>query len=662
MGEGKLRELIRKSAPTVREELLKSFSLIPYLKTSRELLKREERAITDFLEGKREKGETVGEIIKGNLPYPVIQKFVEGLKVKILERIVIENEVEQEEVELLKERFSELEREIAREYLKRDVKELRDVKNSKFKKYALYRAHAEYIEKIIEAVEGEELSKFPLENYAKSAFKKSIYYPESIMACMNAYFCDYLENLERAVFRAAKAFFVLLRKENYPEGYLAFKELKELALKVSQKLAELYFLAFTNGESNFIKLVEYLRELYPKRLIAALDFADLKSLNRALSESTVNRMLEKVERVVHEHFKSRVDKYLAVRGINHNFLILGVNVSEEEFEREMEELFSEVERALRRDGIVAQFRIYGFPLDRRFEGFESRLNNFLSRIKERAKKEGRKTLILKEEKEVEELLSWQREQFRKISFITQKVNGGDIEVVFQPIADSQTLDTVALETLFRLKDGNTLIPPGLFIDIIYQLNLITVIDRLVLEKILEQKELIASITDKLFINVSPQSLSTMSFLEELDRFIRQMEEFSIFLEITEQRLLENACELKNLSKKYRNLKFAIDDFGSGYSSFKLVIDLAENRTLEVLKLDGSYTKKVSTSHFTRKAIRAIASLSKSLGIKTVAEFVEEQEAAKILKEEGIDYLQGYFISKPKTIEEIIYQIEQINNL
>ncbi len=141
-----------------------------------------------------------------------------------------------------------------------------------------------------------------------------------------------------------------------------------------------------------------------------------------------------------------------------------------------------------------------------------------------------------------------------------------------------------------------------------------------------------------------------------------MEEFSIFLEITEQRLLENACELKTLSNKYPNLKFAIDDFGSGYSSFKLVIDLAENRTLEILKLDGSSTKKNSKSPFTKKAIKAIASLSKSLGIKTVAEFVKGQEDARILSEVGIDYLQSYFISKPKTIEEIIYQLEQISNL
>jgi len=654
------QELIKKSVREALKELKANLSVIPSPEKNKELeglLLREAEKIEQFLSsGKEEKRR---EFL---LPYPLIQKLIETVKVKIFERLALKGEATGREVESLNDRFNRLEREIAENYLIRDVAELRDIKNSKFKKYALYRAHSRFVERIIEAVQKRELSLFPLESYSKSDFRKSIYYPESIMACMNAYFCDYLENLERSVFRAAKAFYVLLQKGNYSEAYLAFRELKELALKVSQKLAELYFLAFTNGESNFIKLLDYIGNLYPERFVAALDFADLKNLNRVLSEAGVNSLLEKVERTIHNHFREKVEKYLAVRGINHNFLILGVRVDGAEFEREMEELYGKVRKDLEEEGVVAQFRIYGFLMTPSFEGFENRLNNFLARVKEKAKKEERRVKLIYSEEGVKELLSWQKEQLQKINFIRQKVDGEEVEVVFQPIAEGGSFRTIALETLFRIKDGTGLIPAGLFIDVIYQLNLITRIDRLVLERIVNKKELIGAVTERLFINVSPQSLANRSFLKELDRFVNSMKDFLVIVEITEQRLLENACELKNLSRKYPNLKFAIDDFGSGYSSFKLVIDLAENRTLEVLKLDGSYTRKVSTSPFTRKAIRAISSLSKSLGIKTVAEFVEEKKTAEILKEEGIDFIQGFLISKPKTIEELIYQFEQVNSL
>jgi len=662
----KVDAIIPKVLSSIETEVAEKFSSLPDSAKAlklKEVSKDIKEKLIGYLKSGEGKEEIVSLFLKEDIPYPIAQKFLEAVKVKVLERIVIESDFTGSELEEVKEKFKELEHAVAKFYLQRDIKELRDRRNFRFKKYALFKAHSRYIDRIIEAIESNDLSRFPLESYADSEFKKSIQYPESIMACMNAYLCDYLESLEKSVFRAAKAFFILIRKNNYPEAYLAFKELKELALKVSQKLTELYFLAFTNGESNFMKLVEYLSKIYPERFVAAIDFADLKGLNELLSEAKVNKMLERVERELHDFFQPRVDKFLVVRGISHNFFILGVKVSKEEFEEQLRLASSQILKMLMNENLPSTcFRVFGFLMDQRFNGYESRLNNFLRYIKEEAKREGRDFLLLADGEELEKLLSWQKEQFRKISFIREKISGGDIELVFQPIVRSDDFQIEALETLFRLKEGETLIPPGIFIDMIYELNLMTEVDKTVLRKLLEQRDLIRTVAKKLFINVSPQSLGSREYLERLDEFMSEMDDFSIYLEITEQRLLENACELKNLSRKYPNLKFAIDDFGSGYSSFKLVIDLAENKTLEILKLDGSYTEKVAQSPFTRKVIRAISSLSRSLGIKTVAEFVEELEVAQILREEGIDFLQGYFISKPKTVEEIIYEVEQVSSL
>ena len=665
MAELDLKEIIGKSLEEIEKEALEKLSTLPSFKNTpqiRALIGEIKEKLQNYFNTGEGKEEIAKKFIYKQLPYTITQKFLETVKVKILERIVVERGATQEELKSLKERFKELENEIAKVYLRRDVEELRDIKNSKFKKYALFKAHADYIERIIEAVQSSDLSKFPLESYSKSTFKKSINFPESVMACMNAYFCDYLENLEKSVFKAAKAFFILLKQENYPEAYLAFKELKELALKVSNKMAELYFLAFTNGESNFVKLIEYLAHIYPKRMVAAIDFADLRGLNQLLTEAKVNRMLEKAHKTLHQFFNQKVEKFLVVRGISHNFFVLGVNTTPEEFAQTLKEASKALKERLEKEGLPFQsFRVFGFLMDERFNGFENRVNNFLNHIKERAKRENASLIILYKEKELQELLEWQKEQFRKVSFIRERLSPENIVVVFQPIVKSDSQKIEALETLFRLKDGDSLIPPGILIDVIYELNLMTYVDVIVLEKLLEQKKLLGEITKKLFINVSPQSLTNRTYLDKLDTFVKEMADFSIYLEITEQKLLENACELKELSRRYPNLKFAIDDFGSGYSSFKLVIDLAENKTLEVLKLDGSYTKKIAQSDFTKKVIRAISALSKSLGIKTVAEFVEDGEIAEVLRGEGIDLLQGYFLSRPKIAEEIIYQLEKINS-
>jgi EAL domain-containing protein (putative c-di-GMP-specific phosphodiesterase class I) len=89
-------------------------------------------------------------------------------------------------------------------------------------------------------------------------------------------------------------------------------------------------------------------------------------------------------------------------------------------------------------------------------------------------------------------------------------------------------------------------------------------------------------------------------------------------------------------------KFALDDFGSGYTSFHYLKNLA----VDYVKIDGEFIKNLETSPEDRYFVKALADLAKGLGVKIIAEFVENQSHVNILKEIGIDYLQGYHISKP----------------
>lgn len=98
--------------------------------------------------------------------------------------------------------------------------------------------------------------------------------------------------------------------------------------------------------------------------------------------------------------------------------------------------------------------------------------------------------------------------------------------------------------------------------------------------------------------------------------------------------------LANLRKK--GFAFALDDFGSGYNSFHYLRELH----FEFVKIDGAFVRSIVESPIDRALVRNLTNLCKEIGILTVAEFVESEEILEMLREMGIDYVQGYHIGMP----------------
>ena len=90
------------------------------------------------------------------------------------------------------------------------------------------------------------------------------------------------------------------------------------------------------------------------------------------------------------------------------------------------------------------------------------------------------------------------------------------------------------------------------------------------------------------------------------------------------------------------IKFALDDFGSGLSSFGYLKKLP----VDFLKIDGSLVRNIETEPTDKAIVESINAIAHMMGMKTIAEFVENDEIADILKEMGVDYIQGYAIGKP----------------
>ena len=100
------------------------------------------------------------------------------------------------------------------------------------------------------------------------------------------------------------------------------------------------------------------------------------------------------------------------------------------------------------------------------------------------------------------------------------------------------------------------------------------------------------------------------------------------------------CELKELG-----CSFALDDFGVGFTSFLYLKQL----DVDYIKIDGSFVRKLNENKSDQLFVRAITDVARGMGIKTIAEFVENEDTMKLLKTIGVDYAQGYYIGKPAPV-------------
>jgi len=226
----------------------------------------------------------------------------------------------------------------------------------------------------------------------------------------------------------------------------------------------------------------------------------------------------------------------------------------------------------------------------------------------------------------------------------------------QPILDLKTDEIVRYEILLRLldRDGG-IIPPGAFLDVAEQFGLSGDIDRWVLGKvaeILSDAEIIRKGLS-FAINLSPRTMTDNEFLE----LISAMPSLSIIgpvrlvMEITETAAIYNIHVAKDFLRTLRRqgYEFALDDFGMGFSSFYQL----KNLDVDYLKIDGSFIRNLSHDPIDKHLVQAMVHLARNLGKQTIAEFVEDRETLDILREIEVDCAQGFYIGRPRPLDDIL---------
>ncbi len=213
------------------------------------------------------------------------------------------------------------------------------------------------------------------------------------------------------------------------------------------------------------------------------------------------------------------------------------------------------------------------------------------------------------------------------------------------------------ELLIRMigEDGEIILP-GAFLPSAERYNLICQLDKWVISNamsLLKSHPEFLNRIDFISINLSGQSITDERFLEFVLNEIHDLKgnATKICFEITETAAITNLFLAGKFISELRKLgcRFALDDFGSGLSSFGYLKNLA----VDYLKIDGVFVKDIVFDPIDRAMVKSINEIGQVMGMETIAEFVETEEIKIMLKEIGVDYAQGYGIHKPQPFTTVL---------
>ena len=235
-----------------------------------------------------------------------------------------------------------------------------------------------------------------------------------------------------------------------------------------------------------------------------------------------------------------------------------------------------------------------------------------------------------------------RQSVRAADEIVAALNERRIALAFEPVVEVQSRKVAFYECLMRIHrhDGgiahaNEIIP------VAERIGLVRMLDFRVLELIVA--ELSAAPSLRASVNVSPNSAIDPHWWQGLGALLRANADAAsrLIIEITETAAIQDLDDARGFVTRVKDLgcRIAIDDFGAGHTSFRNLRKLG----VDIVKIDGAFVPNIVKSNDDRAFVHTLVDLSRRLGLKSVAEWVQDEETAALLADWGCDYLQGALI-------------------
>ncbi len=248
---------------------------------------------------------------------------------------------------------------------------------------------------------------------------------------------------------------------------------------------------------------------------------------------------------------------------------------------------------------------------------------------------------------------------RLASEFKEALKNGEICLHYQPIIDLKTNEVSGFEALMRwFHPEKGFISPGLFIPVIEQSDLMIEASKWALKEACMALKRIEGATGydshlHMSVNFSSDDFSSEDFVENVYNTLSEtdVQAQQLHLEITERLLMqqpENAKDTLNMCKK-AGMQISIDDFGTGYSSLSYL----QYFPIDILKIDRTFIQDMHKNEDSLALVKSIVYLGKNLNKHIIAEGVECQEEADLLKEMDCDSVQGFFFAKPMSEKDII---------
>ena len=402
---------------------------------------------------------------------------------------------------------------------------------------------------------------------------------------------------------------------------------------------------FTDSLTNTFNR-NYLKEISPMLnlqhySIAMLDLDRFKSVNDTYGHKAGDYVLSKATKIFKEQIR---DSDILVRYGGEEFLLLIYNRNEKEVSIEVCE---RIRRAISEEEFIYDTHELKLSVSIGLSKYPALEKNLYEAIKTAdkmlyiAKKDGRNRVVCFDEKENSTFLS----SVKSISYVKESLEENRIICYYQPIYNHNTGEILKYEALVRIIDKNqTILTPLQFLPGLKHTNIHYKLTQKILTIIFDKfKDLKSSVS----ININFSDLTNPDIEASIIKALQENKDLAsrITFEILESDEIDNIELFKEKINLLHSLhaKVSIDDFGSGYSNFKTTIDIEAN----YLKIDGSLIKNIDTNEKDFKVVKSIIHFAQQSDMKTVAEFVHSKEVYEKLLEVEIDFMQGYFISKPE---------------